>query len=292
MTTLDTVLNGLMSRYKARVPDVALIVNAMMEKGLIADASEIQNDHIAFRTMGVKNLGIQSLEKIFLAYGYQKRDAYVFDKKKLDAFWYSPPDPQYPRIFISELRVSDLSANVQKIIYSYTDTLTEDPVNALTLRHGESVDTFLHSPLWRTPTWEDFKTVRSESEYGAWVLYNRYYLNHFTLSVHELPDAFNTIDKFNKFVESLGVVLNNSNGKVKTSKDGKLIQSSTVSKSIKATFPHQDGSEHTHNISGSYVEFAERKILDDGDARRDGFDSGNADTIFESTYTNQTKREQ
>ena len=65
----------------------------------------IENDHIAFRTMGVPHLGIASFEKIFLHYGYQKRDPYFFESKKLDAFWFSPPEPHFPRIFVSELRV-------------------------------------------------------------------------------------------------------------------------------------------------------------------------------------------
>jgi hypothetical protein len=53
-------------------------------------------------------------------------------------------------------------------------------------------------------------------------------------------------------------------------------------------------------ISGSYVEFAERKVLPEFAAlpateikrkhRRDGFEAGNADKIFESTYTTQTRR--
>ncbi|MDZ7705568.1 MAG: DUF1338 family protein, partial [Trueperaceae bacterium] len=108
-TPLDQVLDGLMRRYKARVPDVEAIIDAMIDEGIIDHADDIQNDHIAFRTMGVPQLGIASLEKIFLHYGYERRDRYDFAAKKLNAHWYSPPDPELPRIFISELRVADLS---------------------------------------------------------------------------------------------------------------------------------------------------------------------------------------
>src|SRR4051794_11534533 len=98
--TLDRVLDGLMSRYKQRVPDVAAILNAMINEKIIENESEIENDHIAFRTLGVPNLGIQSFEKIFLHYGYEKRDHYFFKEKKLDAYWYAPPVEKYPRIFV------------------------------------------------------------------------------------------------------------------------------------------------------------------------------------------------
>lgn len=289
MSSLDTVLDGLMRRYTERVPDVHTVVSALVEHGLVETPTDIKNDHIAFRTLGVPLLGIQSLERIFLYYGYTKQDHYSFPVKKLDAFWYSPPEPHYPRIFISELRVHELSKPVQNIVMRYASQVTEDPTINLDLDDPVCVDTFLHTPLWTTPTWEEYQSILSESEYAAWVLYNRYYLNHFTISVHDLPETVNTIPKFNVFAESLGIQLNDAGGKVKVSKDGLLIQSSSVSGLIEASFPHKDGTEQAHNISGSYVEFAERKRILNSSQRRDGFDSGNADSIFESTYSTQTK---
>ncbi|MBV7532025.1 DUF1338 domain-containing protein [Chitinophaga sp. sic0106] len=293
---LSEILHGLMSRYQERVPDVAAVIDAMIGEGMIAQASDIENDHIAFRTMGVPHLGVQSLEKIFLHYGYTKREHYYFAGKKLDAWWYAPPEPQYPRIFISELRVNDLSETAQRIIHSYTDAITSDPVDALNLDDSQAVDTFLHSGLWRTPTLADFKALAAESEYAAWVIYNRYYLNHFTVSVHNLPTGYNTVAGFNEFLEKHGFVLNDSGGKIKASPDGNLLQSATVARMIEAEFA---GGE-TYQIAGSYVEFAERRVLPEfaslpaseirREHRREGFEAGNADKIFESTYSTQTKK--
>ena len=55
-----------------------------------------------------------------------------------------------------------------------------------------------------------------------------------------------------------------------------------------------------HAISGSYVEFAERRVLPQfADLpkaqitrahRREGFEAANADKIFESTYSTQTQK--
>lgn len=299
-TVLDIVLEGLMRRYSQRVPDVQRVVTQMVAGVLIQSATEIENDHIAFRTMGVPQLGIQSLEKIFLHCGYQRRDAYDFATKKLDAFWYAPPEPRYPRIFISQLRVGDLSLEAQKIIHSYTDQVSEDPVLSLDLEDGNQVDQFLHRSLWSTPSWSDYQRLLDESEYAAWVIYNRYYLNHFTISVHNLPQPWNTIERFNQFVESIGVQLNDSGGKIKTSPDGLLIQSSSVAQLVEAEFAEPDGSTSVHTIAGSYVEFAERRPLPEFASlpeaqlqrqhRRDGFEAGNADKIFESTFRSQTGR--
>lgn len=292
--TLAFVLNGLMHRYRARVPDVQRVSDAMLTEGVIADANEIENDHIAFRTMGVPQLGIQSFEKIFLHLGYQKRDYFYFEAKKLDAYWFSPPRPEYPKIFVSELRVKDLPQNIQDIIGSYTDEVMTDPVDSLNLDDGVAIDEFLHKSLWRMPTWGDYSTLLKESEYAAWVIYNRYYLNHYTLSVHNLKDGYNTIPEFNEFLEKTGIKLNDSGGKIKISPDGGLLQSSTVAEIVDATFA---GGE-VHPISGSYVEFAERKVLPQfqhlepsevrREHRREGFETGNADKIFESTFTSQT----
>lgn len=295
-STLEVVLEGLMKRYSERVPDVKKITRAMISGGIIGNAAEIENDHVAFRTMGVEHLGIRSFEKIFLALGYRKMDYFYFEGKKLDAYWFAPPEPHFPRIFVSELRVNDLSETAREIILSYTREVTADPVDQLDLTDGEAIDRFLHQPLWRTPQWADYATLLKESEYAAWVIYNRYYLNHYTISVHNLKDGYNTLPEFNAFLEKTGIRLNDSGGKIKISPDGGLLQSSTVAEMIDARFA--DGDVHT--ISGSYVEFAERKVLPQfahlepaeirREHRRDGFETGNADKIFESTFTSQTAR--
>ena len=293
-TTLETVLSGLMRRYTERVPDVAQILSAMQQNKLIGSADDIENDHIAFRTLGVPHLGIASFEKIFKALGYTRRDDYHFAGKKLDAYWYSPPSEKLPRIFVSELRVAELSESARAIIASYTDAIQSDPVDALDLTNPLEIDAFLHAPLWRLPTLADYLELARESEYAAWVIHNRYYLNHYTISVHNLPAPYNTLERFNEFLESRGVVLNTSGGKIKKSPDGLLLQSSTVAEMLQAEFA--DGQHHA--ISGSYVEFAERLVLPQfqhlepsqikREHRREGFEAGNADKIFESTYSEQT----
>ena len=296
MKTLDKILGGLMRRYSKRVPEVNKVTKALISKGVIKSQEDISNDHIAFRTMGVKQLGIKSFEKIFLHHGYVPKDDYFFEGKRLNARWYAPPDPKYPRIFISELIVDDMPKETQKIIYSYLDEVKSDPVEKLNLDDFKQVDTFLHQPLWRLPSWSDFKQLQKVSEYAAWVIYNRYYLNHYTISVHDLSIGYNTISEFNGFLDSIGIVLNDSGGEIKVSKDNLLLQSSTVSSMVEAGF--QEGIKKM--IPGSYVEFCERKVLPQfkhligkqiqRKHRRDGFETGNADKIFESTYLDQTKK--
>lgn len=291
---LHTVLNGLVRRYKERVPDVEQIIHTMIVQGIIRNEQDIENDHIAFRTLGVPHLGVASLEKVFLYYGYQKKDYYFFPEKKLNAWWYAPPVQGLPRIFISELRVNDLSPATAAIVHSYTDKVTADPVDSLDLADTAAVDMYLHSSSWGLPTLADYEKLAAESEYAAWAIYNRYYLNHFTIAVHHLKKGYNTIEDFNAFLERNGVILNDSGGKIKRSPDGNLLQSSTVAEMTEAQFA---GGE-VKMIPGSYVEFAERRVLEQYRSlpedkitpahRREGFEAANADKIFESTYLEQT----
>ncbi len=293
------IIDGLMRRYTGRVPDVAAIVSQMQAAGLIKTAADIENDHIAFRTMGVPHLGIESLQKIFLHHGWRREDRYEFPVKKLQAWWYSPPDDSLPRIFISELLVDQLSPAAAAIIRNYTDQVTSDPVDSLDLDNGPAVVEFLHRGLWKTPRWTDYQTLMAESEYAGWVIYNRYYLNHFTISLHNLPPPFNTVENFNAFLLQRGFHLNDSGGLAKTSPDGLLIQSSTVAGMVKASFDDGQGGQEIHEIAGSYVEFAERRVLPEYAGwpaaditraqRREGFEAGNADRIFESTWRDQTR---
>ncbi|MDA9018766.1 DUF1338 domain-containing protein [Flavobacteriaceae bacterium] len=293
--TINLVLESLFETYSKRVPDVTKITEAMVSNNIVSNQSEIINDHIAFRTMGVKHLGIKSFEKIFLKHGYKKRDFYSFKEKKLNAYWYSHSEKNMPRIFISELKVDELSKDAQKIIKQYTNQVKNDPVDNIDLNNSDEIINFLTNPLWTLPSLFHYNELLKETEYGSWVIYNRYYLNHYTISVHELKEKYNTLEDFNKFLNSIGVKLNDSGGVIKESKDGFLLQSSSVANKVNAHFK-----EGMSLISGSYVEFAERKILPEfmnldlnkinSTHRRDGFETSNADKIFESTYQKQVNK--
>jgi hypothetical protein len=295
---LAIVMEGLMKQYSERVPDVERIIAGMLSTGIIKDHEEIENDHIAFRTIGVPLLGIQSLEKIFCHYGYEKKDYFRFEGKKLDAYWFAPPSPKFPRIFISELKVEELSQEAQSIILSYTNEVKVDPLDALDLDDPHAVASFLHTPLWRLPKLSDYLRLLEESEYASWVIYNRYYLNHYTISVHQLKEGYNTLEQFNQFLESIGIQLNDAGGKTKVSGDGLLLQSSTVAQIITAAFDNNE----SYDIAGSYVEFAERRVLPafenmpktslQREHYRDGFETSNADKIFESTFTDQVLKKE
>ncbi|RYR59766.1 hypothetical protein Ahy_A05g025738 isoform B [Arachis hypogaea] len=162
---------------------------------------------------------------------------------------------------------------------------------------------------WEKPSYSEFQQLASESEYAAWTLVNGHALNHVTISAHRLKTELRDIKNLNRFIEESGFRLNSEGGVLKVSPDGLLLQSSTVADSM--PFQFSDGA--TESVPCSYIEFAERLVLPQyknlpaielGNAdlkiklmeqvkefhRRDGFEVGNADKIFESTSKDQLSR--
>ncbi|XP_073135227.1 2-oxoadipate dioxygenase/decarboxylase, chloroplastic/amyloplastic-like [Henckelia pumila] len=273
---------------------------AILELVRSAEDDRICYDHLAFRTFGVNNHGIDSMAKFFLDFGYVQREELRFPAKKLKAFWFSPPHSKHsdagsgvygplPRIFISELLVDQMSPETQKIIRKYTESSGNGESHA-------ALASALGSLTWNKPSYSEFQLLARESEYAAWTLVNGYTLNHVTISTHRLKSQLRTTGSLNQFIEENGFKLNSEGGVLKVSPDGLLLQSSTVADS--SLFQFADGT--TKSVPCSYIEFAERLVLPqfkdlpenkvEEFHRRDGFEVGNADKIFESTSKDQLTR--
>ncbi|XP_062160786.1 2-oxoadipate dioxygenase/decarboxylase, chloroplastic [Alnus glutinosa] len=273
---------------------------AILELVQSVDGEQICYDHLAFRTFGVNGYGIDSMAKFFLDFGYTPREELRFPAKKLKALWFSPPsvplldgdsgvNGPLPRVFISELLVDQMSAQTQDIIRKYTE------ISGGANKHA-ALASAIGSLTWGKPLYSEFQQLARESEYAAWTLVNGYALNHATISTHRLKSHLRNIKSLNQFIEDNGFKLNSQGGVLKVSPDGLLLQSSTVADSV--SFQFSDGV--TESVPCSYIEFAERLVLpqykniSEGEVkefhRRDGFEVGNADKIFESTSMEQLTR--
>ncbi|XP_062111703.1 2-oxoadipate dioxygenase/decarboxylase, chloroplastic [Humulus lupulus] len=291
-----SVLARMETVYLNRNPTAKAILDLVHS----VDEDRICYDHFAFRTFGVNGYGIDSLASFFLDFGYTPRDELRFPAKKLRALWFSPPvnvvadggsriGGPLPRIFISELLVDQMSPQTQEIIKKYIE------VSGSGNRHA-ALASALGSLTWEKPLYSEFQQLARESEYAAWTLVNGYALNHVTISTHQLKSNLRSIKNLNQFIEENGFRLNSEGGVLKVSPDGLLLQSSTVADST--SFAFSDGT--TESVPCSYIEFAERLVLPQYNNlpekeikeshRRDGFEVGNADKIFESTYKEQLTR--
>ncbi|KAF3326918.1 hypothetical protein FCM35_KLT08548 [Carex littledalei] len=292
-----TVISNMEKVYLNRNPTAKAILDLVQSH----DGDHICYDHFAFRTFGVDGYGINSLAEFFMDFGYTPREELRFPAKKLRALWFSPPSKisfnnngtgvngPLPRIFISEIIVDQLSSESQEVIRKYVKTSGSGYKYA-------SLASMFGGLTWEKPSFSDYQVLSRESEYAAWTLVNGYALNHVTISTHRLKSDIRRIQTLNKFIEDSGFKLNSEGGILKVSPDGLLQQSSTVADSISFTFA--DGK--TDRVPCSYIEFAERlplplfKNLPDEELkeshRREGFEVGNADKIFESTSKDQLTR--
>ncbi|KAF9677941.1 hypothetical protein SADUNF_Sadunf08G0160300 [Salix dunnii] len=297
---MRSVLGSMERVYLKRNPTAKAILDLVKS---VDDADHICYDHLAFRTFGVKGHGIDSMASFFLDYGYKQQGELRFPAKKLKALWFSPPsglphedaatgsgvNGPLPRIFISELLVDQLSPQAQEIIEKYIGT------SGSGYKHA-TLASALGSLTWKKPFFSDFQQLAKESEYAAWTLVNGYALNHVTISTHRLKTHLTNIKALNHFLQENGFKLNSEGGVLKVSPDGLLLQSSTVADPI--SFKFSDG--FTESVPCSYIEFAERLVLPQYKNlrpeelkefhRRDGFEVGNADKIFESTSKEQLTR--
>lgn len=263
--TINDFFDNLWQDYIQMTPQAESISTALKSRG-----EKVLNDHVAFRTFNIGPARLEKLEPFILEMGYTRFEPYNFPAKKLDAVGYIPPQPNLPRIFVSELRVQELSKPAQDIIQNIVEQIDEKDVNDASI--------FWRGRLWSAPSYEDYQTLAAESEYAAWLSIIGLRANHFTIDINALTQI-TEVAEMNEFIESMGYDINASGGRVKGSPAVLLEQSSTMAS--KAPLEFADGS--THTVTTCYYEFAKRYFDDNGQLYQ-GFVAASADKIFESTH--------
>lgn len=262
---LHDLLDRLWDDYARINPQAQRIHDLIAARG-----DRIVNDHIAFRTFEHPRLGIDATARVFESLGYSARDEYDFPEKRLHARHYEADDPALPRVFISELRLGELSRGLRDIVASL---MRQFDVAAL-----PEDATVIGGALWNPVMRDTYERLRTESEYAAWVAAFGLRANHFTISVNAL-ESFASLAELNAFLKDNGFALNDAGGEIKGSPADLLEQSSTLAAPCPMHFA--DG---TAEIPGCYYEFAFRHPLPDG-SLFPGFVAKSADRLFESTDT-------
>ena len=238
---------------------------------LIADregTEVLANDHIALRTFQHKSVGLQVLARVFLDLGFVEKDTYRLRDKHVFAKYYTHPSGKWPRVFISELELGALSKSSRKIIDGLIAQIPKKLLNSPGLVSCGRVWQLSH---------KDYRELLHESEYASWMAAHGFRMNHATLSVNAMK-TFSNLESLVAFLQEKGFVMNGAKeGQViQTARDATdhilLEQASTIATRIRVSFIDGD-----HEVPGCYYEFIQR--FHD----YDGFDSGNATKIMEST---------
>ncbi len=263
MNTQTFFLN-LWEDYIRMAPRAARLKSVFEGRG-----ERVLNDHIAFRTLDLDPIRLESLQGHILALGYEPLAPYVFTEKKLNAWGFLHPDPFQPRIFLSALDCSALSADAQKIL--------EDICAQIDSSLVEKPEVLWSGRLWDPISWENYNSLLNESEYAAWFAALGLHANHFTIAINYLKNT-RGVEEVLQVVEAEGIPVNESGGRVKGSPEVLLEQGSSMADRMPVEFA---GGE-MHDIPTCYYEFALRYADADGNLYQ-GFVAASADKIFEST---------
>lgn len=267
----DVLFDALWRDYIAVTPSAPDIHARLRARG-----ERVVNDHIALRTFDLEPIGLDALAAVFEAHGWTTSGTYLFDTKRLRARSLSHPDPDRPRVFISELITADFPLYVRA---------TAEALARHVARTGRTgPDLLTAHPSWPTPDAATYDALLSVSEYAAWLSLYGLRANHFTVSVNALT-TFDSLADLNAWLTAEGFPLNTSGGAIKGTPDDLLEQSSTLADLLPTRF----ACGATRDTPSCYVEFALRHPDRDG-ALFDGFVTQSADKIFESTDTQTTPR--
>ena len=268
MSNLNALLSNLWSDYIDLNPQAKEIYDLLVDKG-----ETIVNDHIAFRTYNHTKIDIKSLSRAYVKCGYEAKGNYDFEIKKLNATHFEHKLPDMPRVFISELRIEDMSFRAQNIIMDSINSIEDSALDNFYLSNA--------GRLWDA-SYKNYQMLLEESEYAAWVYAFGFRANHFTIFINAL-NSFDDIYTFNDFIKDHGYELNSSGGEVKGTAEQFLEQSSTMANKVKVSF-----SDGYYEIPFCYYEFAKRYTMPNGELFN-GFIAKSADKIFESTNVNKAE---
>jgi len=253
---------ALWSDFAAIAPQAAAISSRLEAHG-----EQVKNDHVAFRTFNQAPIALDRLEPLVLGLGYSVLDEYRFHDKHLRARAYVCPG--WPRIFLSELVLEELSGWAQGVIGQLLGQVPPD--------FAAAPSVFWAGRPWAPLRFADYERLSNESEYAGWLAALGLRPNHFTVSVNQLG-KLSAVGDVLDFVEAAGYRINAAGGRIKGTPDVLLEQGSTLADRVAIEFA--DG---PRVIPTCYYEFALRHPGPDGKLY-EGFVPASADRIFESTH--------
>jgi Domain of unknown function (DUF1338) len=288
------LFDALWQTYRKRVSYVA-----KYEQVIHAAKATFVNDHIAFRTFAVQQplTGIASISRVFEALGYRAAGSYHFEDKQLSAIHFQHPNPQFPKLFISELKVWELPPEARVIIHrsvrSHRPNVSEEVLATLhNLDRDPSAGQELlpevvgqfHGLPWLLPRREDVAALNSVSQYAAWVLVHGYNVNHFTSLINSHGvSALDDIEKTIAALQQAGVPMK---ADIEGERGSKLRQTATEAVKIDVDVLDQ-GIPAKMPWSYAYFELAQRDAVVDPESgkrvRFEGFLGPQATNLFEMT---------
>lgn len=281
------LLDRLWDRYRGRVRHARAYEELLERRG-----GRFRNDHVAFRAVAWQRpaAGGFCVSRLFEALGYRAAGAYEFPDKKLASVHLEHGNPAFPKLFVSELKLWELSPAAQRaagaslavhrpLISLETVSGLCEPVSPGARKRlvGRAFAELSQRP-WPAPQRRDVLRLNAESQFGAWVLLHGYEVNHFTASVdaQECPTLAG-IDRTAAALREAGVPMKRE---IEGAPGSPLRQTATEAVSLEA-----EAREGRKRVALSwpyaYFELAERPLIEG--RRFEGFLGGQAANLFDMT---------
>ncbi|MBN1819244.1 MAG: DUF1338 domain-containing protein [Prolixibacteraceae bacterium] len=294
------LLDELWQQYLRRVSYAREYSRLILEKG-----GNIVNDHIAFRSLnthtGEQPEGIRAFKHILDCLEYEPVSKYRFHQKKLNAVHFEHPDPMFPKIFVSQLEVSELPEWSKTMI---DDTVIDTPYiisdNAIELLNilkekkelpVEAADILVYELAgyfrrpWGIPRKETVLKLNDVSQYAAWVLLHGNAVNHFTafINYQNVPD-WPDLDSTCKALAEAGIPMKDS---IEGEKGSILQQSATQAVKEQVVVLDENGEPDEIEWTYAYYELAERGFVKENGKKKlfSGFLGEQATHLFDMTQT-------
>lgn len=285
---LERLFECLWHEYRGRVEYARVYEDLLQRRG-----GTFRNDHVAFRTFAAQSrwTGIAAISRPFEALGYRAAGAYDFPDKSLTSLHFAPPSESLPKLFVSELRVWELSPRARRIVAGATarsaprlsdaDLAALSDLPKLGGRRREALLRRWASQFarpWPAPRAADAAALERESQFAAWTLLHGHCVNHFTAAVHEqgVP-GLDGIDETVAALKALGVPMK---AEIEGEPGSRLRQSST--RAVVVPVEMRSGSRVIKKPwTYAYFELAERPLVDG--VRFEGFLGPQATNLFEMT---------
>ena len=198
------------------------------ERVVAAHGGTFVNDHIAFRTLAWQepHLGIASVSRVFEALDYRGAGCYYFPDKHLAAVHFQHANPDFPKIFVSELQAwklpTEARAAVERSLQEHRPSLSldvltqlhelgEGPENAPSDAAAKNallatLTDWFQQRFWPAPQRSDVEQLNKVSQYAAWVLIHGYNVNHFTSLINSHGcEALGDIERTSEALLKAGV---------------------------------------------------------------------------------------
>ncbi len=293
------LFDSLWDTYRRRVSYVQTYEQVIRQAG-----ATFFNDHIAFRTFACQQplTGIASVSRIFEALGYRAAGSYHFEDKQLSAIHFQHSNPQFPKLFVSELKVWELPAAereiIQRAVRSHRPPVSEKLLVALQELDSKNSDprspnpdsllaeavAQFHELPWLLPRREDVVALNKASQYAAWVLVHGYNVNHFTSLINSHGVA--ALDDIEKTIAALAAAGVPMKSEIEGERGSKLRQSATEAVKIDVQVS-DNGMPAAMPWTYAYFELAQRNNVVDPatgkQVRFEGFLGPQATNLFEMT---------